>query len=265
MDIWFNRGCLHGECLLYPDSTSNGDYFIRCEWKDGVCKHKKLCFPSSNYEYCIDYSKGKPYRWVKSILAPNSKLLVFRPLDKRINDHRYFDYSIKRTVLPNGDSFSLLSKKQKCYREGYIYEFNNYGSLMEISLYKEDRKVQTERKFNRGVMTIYSSSNDAQSEEHSKIYEGTYDVQKPSELPTGFGTLYDNKGYVIYEGCFENGIPHGEGVCCDHGTALFRGTFKNGYPVFTQRFLDSHPDQHEINELVFRIRQTLYDHSLKND
>ena len=265
MDMWFNRGCLHGDCILFPENTSNGNYYIRCEWKEGVCKCKRLCFTSSNYEYWIDYSKGKPFRWVKSTLGNNPELLVFRPLDKRINDQRYFDYSIKRTILPNGDSFSLVFRKQKCHREGYVYEYNTYGSLMEISLYKEDRKVQTVRKFDHGMMIIYSTTNDDLSKESTILYEGTYDVQKPSELPTGYGTLYNNEGRVIYEGCLENGIPHGEGVCYDHRTELFRGTFTNGYPVFTQRYLDNHPNQSENKELVFKIRHILHNHALNND
>lgn len=140
----------------------------------------------------------------------------------------------------DGSVRSICQIDNNLYKQG-VCLFYDHSEIEQISLWKDNVEIELIKRFNNGIMTEYKNG--------VKSYEGSYYAQGKTSFFRVSGLEYDSSGKnVIYDGDFIDGKRSGFGTLYNsNGDVVYDGVWMNGirstvyigvaYALFTIVFL----------------------------
>lgn len=223
----------------------SSDYLI-CSWKNGSKNGEGLLYNGFGEllfrgTFVNDYLEGFGYIY-------NDGAIVLKCMYK----HSILQYST--TIECTQDHIIMIEKtaegiirykggfdEETMGREGYGAEYED-GILSHYGLYENSMLIQTQKRFNQGIMREYDKDD-------NMIYIGEYRDSLDDGYPReGEGREFE-KGVIVFHGSYHNGQRNGPGTeFYPYGIARLKGVWAEGECV----------EQHELD------RYGYYTH-VKND
>ena len=136
----------------------------------------------------------------------------------RIEDDYMIEYDEK------GNRIIGYKMNDKCEKNGICYLYKD-NKVWEVWKYDNNEKVCILIELKGNEMIEYN-------ENGRMIYRGGYiESKKYRYIRNGFGKLYNNKGNLIYEGEWKNGMKQGKGTLILNGNRLFSGKWILNCPL----------------------------------
>lgn len=197
--IHYLNGEMTGKCKLYNEE---GVLFFKGYLKNGYRQGKGI-------EYDID---GK-------VLFDG----LFVGGSREYHYHKVLDLEGYWAELEDdGTVKSICQIDDNLYKQG-VCLFYDHSEIEQISLWKDNVEIELIKRFNNGIMTEYKNGVKSYKGSYYAIgktcfarvsgleYDSTgrnviYDGDFIDGMRSGFGTLYNSKGDVVYDGVWKYGI-----------------------------------------------------------
>ena len=217
-----NRDKLNGKAIMKNDKGVLIGVFVYVnDEANGSCK----LYNENGDLYFEGYLKNG-YREGYGVEYDIEGNVIFEGLYKEGNRNKRIkiedDYMIEYDE--EGNRIIGYKMNDKCEKNGICYLYKD-NKVCEVWKYDNNEKVCILIKFEGNEMNEYN-------ENGIVIYRGEYiESKKYRYIRNGFGKLYNNKGNLIYEGEWKNGMKQGKGTLILNDHRLFTGKWILNYPL----------------------------------